>query len=83
MNADRNPVALWKALSEIVAENENFRNKLEIKLIGKTDFTVFEAIERFKLKDFVVYEEYINHKEVILETCSAQYYYLPLITHQM
>ena len=35
MNADRNPKMLWKALAELSEENSDFKNDLEIKLIGK------------------------------------------------
>ena len=50
---DRNPQVLWKVLSKIVNENQNFKDQLEIKLVGKLDFFVKEQIEQFGLDQFV------------------------------
>ena len=33
-------MVLWKALSQLVNEKEEFKSKLEIKLIGKVDYSV-------------------------------------------
>ena len=46
---DRNPAVLWKVLSRLVKTNLRFREKLEIKLVGKVDFFVKEEIRRHGL----------------------------------
>src|SRR5262249_30690946 len=48
----RNPGSLWKVLSELIKENENFKKDLEIKLVGKVDFFVKEQIVHYGLNSF-------------------------------
>lgn len=64
---DRNPDLLWKVLSELVKENDEFRKQLEIKLVGKVDIYVMDRIESFKLSDYVRKIDYLPHNEVIKE----------------
>ncbi len=63
MNADRNPKVLWKALSELSDESENFKNDLEIKLIGKLSDEVEEDLAKCQFNN-VVKVSYVPHKEV-------------------
>ncbi|MBK7311249.1 MAG: glycosyltransferase family 4 protein [Sphingobacteriaceae bacterium] len=63
----RNPKVLWKVLSELVNENEAFKNALEIKLVGKLDIAVKESIEEHKLSPFVNKIDYMPHDKVIEE----------------
>ncbi|MBS1637168.1 MAG: glycosyl transferase family 1 [Bacteroidetes bacterium] len=63
----RNPVTLWKALSELTHENPDFKRDLEIKLVGKVDYAVKESIDAFGLSEFVRKIEYLPHSEVIKE----------------
>ena len=50
MNADRNPTILWKVLAEISSESNDFKNDVEIKLIGKVASEVLEALKNHSLK---------------------------------
>lgn len=61
----RNPEILWKVLGELINDNHNFKNDLEIKLVGKTDVSVTESLRHFGLDTFVRKIEYLNHTEVI------------------
>lgn len=63
MNADRNPKTLWTALAELSEENENFKNDLEIKLIGKIADEVESGLKKHRFKN-VVRINYVPHKEV-------------------
>lgn len=63
MNADRNPKVLWKVLSEISAENPEFSNDLEIKLIGSIADDVTNELDFYKFKD-VVKVPNVPHAEV-------------------
>ena len=62
----RNPVLLWLALSELVKEISGLSEDLEIKIIGKADFSVWEAIEKADLKAFVTKIDYVPHAEATL-----------------
>ncbi len=63
----RNPKALWKVLSELVKEDEAFKNALEIKLVGKLDIAVKESIEEHGLSSYVNKIDYLPHDKVIAE----------------
>ncbi|MDP2088949.1 MAG: glycosyltransferase family 4 protein [Flavobacteriaceae bacterium] len=65
MNADRNHPFFWKVLSEFSADNESFKNDLEIKLIGKVDETVLKSIQDLGLQSNLNLIPYIPHDEVI------------------
>ena len=67
MTKSRNPVIMWKVLSTLVEKNSAFKNRLEIKLVGKVDISVMESIEKYGLLDYVRKIEYLPHDEVILE----------------
>lgn len=68
---DRNPEALWKVLSELVKTNASFKDRLEIKLVGKVDLYVKEQIESFGLSGFVKKIDYLPHNEVIREQAKS------------
>ncbi|MEZ7867354.1 MAG: glycosyltransferase [Paludibacteraceae bacterium] len=63
LNAARNPKTLWKVLGEICSADEKFRSDLKIQLIGKTDFSVLEDIEKFGLTPRLEKTEYLPHSE--------------------
>jgi len=63
----RNPVLLWQVLSELIQEIPSIQNGLEIRLIGKIDLSVREAIEHAGLEHLVKYISYLPHDEVITE----------------
>jgi hypothetical protein len=47
----RNPEILWQTLSELVNENEEFRNDFALKFVGRLDNKILEKIENSSLKD--------------------------------
>ena len=72
MNADRNPIMLWKVLSEIIKENDEFANKFQLKLIGKCADEVKESIKSYGLSTHLEMIGYLPHNEVINFQKSAQ-----------
>ena len=67
MTKSRNPETLWRVLSRLVESNEVFKNKLELKLVGKVDITVIESIKNYGLENHIRKIEYLPHDEVIVE----------------
>lgn len=63
----RNPQGLWKVLNELIKENKEFKDQLEIKLVGKLDIAVKESIEEFGLTSYVNKIDYLPHDKVIEE----------------
>ena len=60
----RNPMVLWKTLSELVANDKGFADDLLIKLVGKVDFSVRESLKEYELEKYVQYTEYLPHGEI-------------------
>ena len=65
LTPSRNPAALWKALNELVNENNDLRKDLEIKLVGKVDHMVISSLEGLGLKEYVYRQDYLPHSAVL------------------
>jgi glycosyltransferase involved in cell wall biosynthesis len=65
MNADRNPKLLWEVLKNLVNENDDFKENLQLKLVGKIDPVILEDIQFYGLEKYVSVIDYLPHKEVI------------------
>ncbi|WKK65199.1 glycosyltransferase family 4 protein [Lutimonas zeaxanthinifaciens] len=72
MNADRNPLILWRVLKELIQESSEFEKDLQVKLIGKCDKSIFESIQKEGLTDFVNFISYLPHKEVMQYQSTSQ-----------
>ncbi|MCK9220109.1 MAG: glycosyltransferase family 4 protein [Bacteroidales bacterium] len=62
--SSRNPISLWKALSSLLIEEEQFGKDLEIKLVGKVDYSVTASLAEFGLTSLVTKINYLPHDEV-------------------
>jgi len=69
---NRNPEGLWRAISSIVSENDRFRDKLRIKLVGRVDHSVMTAIENCGLNQYIEKIEYLPHNKVIEHELQSQ-----------
>lgn len=78
MNKDRNPVVLWEVMAELCTELGGFKDALTIQLIGKTDFAIFEALEKCGLQDAVEKVGYMQHGQVVQEMAKSQVLLLPI-----
>lgn len=65
MNADRNPIILWEALSELKLDNSDLYKNLEIKLIGEVAAEVRKSIADHKLDKKTKYIQYVSHEKVM------------------
>ncbi|HRW69748.1 glycosyltransferase family 4 protein [Lentimicrobium sp.] len=65
LNRDRNPDFLWKVLGEMVETDDAFRRKLQIRFVGKTDISVFESLEHYRLREYAVKTDYLPHGEAL------------------
>lgn len=74
----RNHDAFWKAIAELIQENELFSQRLKIKLYGKLDNSVQSSVDEFSLQNWVEYHSYVPHQEVVNIQRKAQVLYLPL-----
>ena len=76
--ADGNPLKLWDALARRCREDEDFSQRLEIRLAGKTDAPVLEAIRERGLGAQLVDLGYLPHSRVVQEQQDADLLILPL-----
>jgi hypothetical protein len=70
--SERNPRILWKSISELVQENEEFANVFQLKLIGAVSKEVLETIQEFRLENYVNHLGYVSHNEALQEQRSSQ-----------
>ncbi len=71
LSKSRNPELLWKVLAEKVSLDNAFADKLEIRIVGKADYSVFEAIKENKLEKYLTRVGYLPHDKVVGELKSA------------
>lgn len=58
----RNPHLLWKALQEIIQENETFKQACQVQLIGNVDGAVKQAVKENGLEEFVRYQTNVSNE---------------------
>lgn len=78
MNADRNPLVLWQTLKLLVEADPVFRSKLQLRFIGKTDFTIKDSLRDFELLPFSSFTGYLPHRKAITEAAKSAILLLPL-----
>ena len=76
--ADGNPLVLWKVLGEMVADDPAFKAALRLRLVGKVDAVVLDAMRASGLGDQIVMLGYKAHPEAVLEQRAASVLILPL-----
>lgn len=72
LDKSRNPELLWNVLSGIIKKDAAFAADLEIKLVGKVDISVSDAIEKYGLTKYLNKIAYLSHHEVTLVQKQSQ-----------
>ena len=76
--ADGNPLNLWKALGIKAWADADFKAALRLRLVGKVDREVYDAIAEAGLKDNVIDLGYRDHLTAVREQLAATVLVLPL-----
>ena len=76
--ADGNPTCLWEVLAEECSKDNLFKERLRIKLIGKTDVQIIKSIEEAGLNDNLMDMGYQSHETAVNEQRNASILILPL-----
>ena len=76
--ADGNPTVLWEVLAEKCLNDKPFKEKLKIKLIGRTDIQITEALEKAGLTENCIDMGYQPHAAAVEEQRKASLLILPL-----
>lgn len=74
----RNPELLWRVLSELVQSEELWKEKLEIRFVGRIDPKLFESLQNSPLAPFLKEMGYLSHEEALAQMKQA---HLLLITN--
>ncbi|WP_432221964.1 glycosyltransferase family 4 protein [Flavobacterium sp. TMP13] len=70
--SERNPKLLWESVSELLHEIEDFKNHLELKLIGAVSQEVLETISHYNLDVYLNNLGYVSHNEAIAHQKRSQ-----------
>ncbi|MGA9637539.1 glycosyltransferase family 4 protein [Flavobacterium sp.] len=70
--SERNPKILWESLVELIDEVSDFKNQLEIKLIGAVSQEVLETIGQFGLNMYLNNLGYVSHEQAIVHQKKSQ-----------
>lgn len=70
--SERNPRILWECLVELCSEIPDFKNHLEIKLIGAVSQEVLETISAFGLNQYLNNLGYVSHAEAVAHQRKSQ-----------
>ena len=76
--SDGNPFTLWKVLGQMATDDPAFREALRLRLVGRVDKEILEAIDREGLSANVVALGPCNHAEAVREQRAAAVLILPL-----
>ncbi len=61
----RNPEILWKVLSELVKEDDSFRQDFQLNLVGFVSKEVLQTIKNLNLIDYTNEVGYVSHLESV------------------
>jgi len=76
--ADGNPRVLWKVLGDMARKDAGFRREMRLRLVGKTDREITDAIAAEGLAGNVVALGYCDHATAVREQRAATVLILPL-----
>jgi len=70
--SERNPAILWESLVELLNEIPDFKEHLELKLIGAVSQEVLDAISQFGLDAYLNNLGYVSHAEAVEHQRNSQ-----------
>lgn len=68
----RNPIKLWKVLSELVRSNTDFKNKLCIRFVGVVSNEILATLKDLGLYEFIEIVGYVSHQEALAYQKTSQ-----------
>ena len=61
----RNPVVLWRVLSDLIKENKDFSKDFELKFIGLVSEAVLQNLNKYNLSNYIDNKGYVSHSECV------------------
>lgn len=77
-NKDRNPASLWIAINQLSEINSDFKKLLRIQLIGQTDESIINDINKNNLYENLILKEHLPHQEGLVQLSKSHVLLLPL-----
>jgi len=68
----RNPMNLWRVLSILVKENEDFKKALQLRFIGVVSEEILASISEAGLQEYIEIVGYVTHHEALEYQKSSQ-----------
>ena len=65
INADRNPNSFWQAIKELSDQNDEFKNRCKVKLIGTVHDSVLESVQQYDISSCVEFIPNQPHKKAL------------------
>lgn len=62
---ESDPVALWKAVQEIIQEREDIKKELHINITGDINRIVKKSVLDFGLNDITTFKGYVSHDDAV------------------
>ena len=72
INKDRNSETFWSAVKELCEDLPALKEKLQLKLVGKTDHAVLESLDKYDLQQYLEKTEYLPHDQVLKKSMTTQ-----------
>ncbi|TCK69374.1 hypothetical protein DFQ05_0895 [Winogradskyella wandonensis] len=63
--SNRNPKILWEVFSELITENEVFKQNFRLNLVGVVSDVIINSIKFYGLEDYTKLVGYVSHNEAI------------------
>ena len=70
--SERNPESLWLAISELINENNLFKQHFQLKFAGVVSDDILSSLKKFNINHYLNFLGYISHTEAIKLQRSAQ-----------
>jgi glycosyltransferase involved in cell wall biosynthesis len=74
----QNTKTVWKAISELCSESQEFKNKFEFEITGNIADEIADALKDFGIMEQVVIKSFVPHKQAIARMLSAHVLFLPI-----
>ncbi len=68
----RNPMNLWKVLSNLLRENEDFKKALQLRFIGVVSEEILASISEAGLQEYIEIVGYVTHYDALAYQKSSQ-----------
>lgn len=78
INSDRTHESFFIALSNLYRKYPNFKSKLQLEYVGKTDVKTRDFVKKYGLENETIFTPYVEHNKIASILKSSHALYLPI-----